>query len=164
MKHMRLIPFFIGFAAQVSAQQSELPTVIPAPVEIRLNDGEFKGAKCNMTCPWSTKISDSISPVLASSLRSELEAFAPAEPFECIASFSISLVVTDVRSADQPEAYQLDATPFGITVTSATEAGLFRGSRTLIQLLEQGRETGSLPCLSITDHPRFPWRGMHLDV
>jgi hexosaminidase len=44
------------------------------------------------------------------------------------------------------------------------EAGLFRGSRTLIQLLEQGRATGSLPCLTITDWPRFPWRGMHLDV
>jgi hexosaminidase len=31
-------------------------------------------------------------------------------------------------------------------------------------LLEQGTETGAMPCLTITDWPRFPWRGMHLDA
>jgi hexosaminidase len=57
----------------------------------------------------------------------------------------------------------LSVTPKTITINAVEEAGLFRGSRTLIQLLEQGRTTGSLPCLTITDYPRFPWRGMHLD-
>ncbi len=31
-------------------------------------------------------------------------------------------------------------------------------------MLEGARTTGVLPCLSIADQPRFPWRGMHLDV
>jgi hexosaminidase len=62
------------------------------------------------------------------------------------------------------EWYALGVMTDGIVISATTEAGLFRGSRTLIQLLEQGRETGRLPCLSITDQPRFEWRGMHLDA
>lgn len=63
-----------------------------------------------------------------------------------------------------PEWYTLVVRRDGIMVTAPTEEGLYRGSRTLVQLLEQGHEAGTLPCLTITDWPRFPWRGMHLDV
>ena len=51
-------------------------------------------------------------------------------------------------------------------VINATEAhGIFYGIQTLIQLLplEKSLEI-KIPCLSITDEPKFLWRGMHLDV
>ena len=51
-------------------------------------------------------------------------------------------------------------------VVKATEAhGIFYGIQTLIQLLplEKSLEI-KIPCLSITDEPKFQWRGMHLDV
>lgn len=51
-------------------------------------------------------------------------------------------------------------------VVKATEAhGIFYGIQTLIQLLplEKSIEI-KIPCLSITDEPKFQWRGMHLDV
>jgi hexosaminidase len=62
------------------------------------------------------------------------------------------------------ESYKLRITPRQARLTAATSAGLFYGVQTLRQLLFQGRESRTLPCLRIVDQPRFPWRGMHLDV
>ena len=58
-----------------------------------------------------------------------------------------------------------------ITVSANTPAGLFYGMQTLLQLLpseiyghNQIKQALRLPHLKITDYPRFPYRGMHLDV
>lgn len=60
------------------------------------------------------------------------------------------------------EGYELDVTPERATLSAATPAGLFRGSRTVLQLLDPA--TKSIPACRVVDRPRFPWRGMHLDV
>jgi len=63
-----------------------------------------------------------------------------------------------------PGYHTIQVSPAGMVVSSPSADGLFLGSRTIIQLLESSGERPSIPCLSIVDHPRFVWRGMHLDV
>ena len=46
-------------------------------------------------------------------------------------------------------------------VSAGDDAGLFYGLQTLLQLAD---ERGNLPCVSIEDHPRYRYRGLHLDV
>lgn len=58
------------------------------------------------------------------------------------------------------EGYELSVTKEGIVLRAATEAGLFYGKQTLSQLLTPD----GIPCVTITDDPRFQYRGMHLDV
>jgi hexosaminidase len=73
------------------------------------------------------------------------------------------------------EGYTLKVTGKNITLTGGSGAGLFYGTQTLFQLLplSPGIEvdgtmktlsTLEVPCLEITDQPRYPYRGMHLDV
>jgi len=66
------------------------------------------------------------------------------------------------------EGYKLEVTPTGVTIIGKDAAGAFYGTRTLLQLLPPaGKETHTkveVPCVKITDYPRFGWRGMHLDV
>jgi len=64
------------------------------------------------------------------------------------------------------EGYQLDINTTGIEVTAKTEAGIFYGLQTLMQIVNQHKsyEIVSLPCLQIEDYPRFAYRGMSLDV
>jgi hexosaminidase len=57
-----------------------------------------------------------------------------------------------------PEEYTLDVTTGSALLTAATEAGLLAGVQTVRQLLPR------LPCLTIRDAPRLPWRGVLLDV
>jgi hexosaminidase len=69
----------------------------------------------------------------------------------------------------QNEGYQLEIFPNEVKLSAREDAGLFYGVQTLKQLLfhakpPQGGASCALPCLKIVDYPRFPWRGMHLDV
>lgn len=62
-------------------------------------------------------------------------------------------------------AYQLDITPQGIQLVSQNSSGIFYGIQTLLQLLPADKKMAlNFPCISITDSPRFAYRGMHLDV
>ena len=59
-----------------------------------------------------------------------------------------------------PEGYCLDIQEDGIRLTG-TPAGIFYGKQTLRQLEDQFG--GELPCMQITDAPRFSYRGFMLD-
>ncbi len=61
------------------------------------------------------------------------------------------------------EGYDLHITAEALFLNANTETGLFYGLRTLCQMLE-GSGGGTLPACTITDYPRFSYRGMHLDV
>ena len=61
-----------------------------------------------------------------------------------------------------PEGYELHINPSGVTLSAATEAGLFYGIQTLKQILRT--HGGHLPALTIRDHPVLVQRGLMLDV
>ena len=71
-----------------------------------------------------------------------------------------------------PEAYILDAREDGITVRAATFQGAQYGLSTLQQMLPPSVFSGKrdkkafwvVPCVYISDSPRFEYRGLHLDV
>lgn len=74
------------------------------------------------------------------------------------------------------EGYLLSVTGKGVRISASDAPGLFYGVQSFLQMLpagaaENGREYGkgsssrlSVPCAEIMDYPRFPYRGMHLDV
>jgi hexosaminidase len=67
------------------------------------------------------------------------------------------------------DGYTMAVDKRGISINSSSQVGLFYGIQTLIQLLPTNQPTtGSqqikIPFVSITDYPRFKYRGMHLDV
>ena len=71
-----------------------------------------------------------------------------------------------------PEGYRLSVKPDGILVEAATSAGFFYAFQSLKKMLPANvmvrhydiRRTYALPCLTIADEPRFPYRGFMLDV
>lgn len=70
------------------------------------------------------------------------------------------------------EGYILKVNANGINLNASTPAGIFYGVQTLLQLLPAAIESKepiknknlSIPFVTITDHPRFGWRGLMLDV
>ncbi len=86
---------------------------------------------------------------------------------------SIALIQSDVDKKSGEEGYVLDVRPQRITVKANSPTGLFYGVQTLLQLLppdiysnDQTRTDVDwvIPCVHISDKPRYTWRGMHLDV
>ena len=62
----------------------------------------------------------------------------------------------------EKEAYTLETTDKGITISATTSGGLFWGSRTLLQILKQ--TGGSVPCGAAYDVPRYEVRGVLFDI
>ena len=57
------------------------------------------------------------------------------------------------------QGYELNVTPTAVTIQARTPMGLFYGLQTLRQL-EKDRQ---IPCVKITDTPRFAYRGLMID-
>ena len=70
------------------------------------------------------------------------------------------------------EGYHLSVKANSVTLRANEAAGLFYGVQSLIQLLPVAIEnnklatatTWKIPCVEITDYPRFGWRGLMFDV
>lgn len=60
------------------------------------------------------------------------------------------------------EAYEINTTKAGYTISAATECGLFRGLSSLDQLLDQ--RSNLAPFVTIQDEPDFAQRGVMLDI
>lgn len=84
-------------------------------------------------------------------------------------------ILLTTRQADPQlgnEGYELTATANGIVIRAPAPAGLFYGEQTLLQLLPPEIFSSNavagidwvVPCVQIKDWPRFPWRGLMLDV
>jgi hexosaminidase len=64
----------------------------------------------------------------------------------------------------EDESYFLAITPGSAVLTAKTPAGAARGQSTVAQLVGRDGKGWYLPCATIRDAPRFPWRGLLIDV
>lgn len=62
------------------------------------------------------------------------------------------------------ESYTLKIYSSGILLRANTDIGILRGIETLLQLLSNDGKNYYFPQVEIKDRPRFPWRGLLIDV
>jgi hexosaminidase len=70
----------------------------------------------------------------------------------------------EVQSAIEDESYTLMINAAGARLSAARPYGILRGLETFLQLVESGREGFYVREVQIEDKPRFPWRGVLIDV
>ncbi len=71
---------------------------------------------------------------------------------------------TPVPSVDEDESYSLDVSDSKALLKAPTVVGVLRGLETFLQLLDGDGKGYFIPTVSIQDKPRFPWRGLLIDV
>jgi hexosaminidase len=69
-----------------------------------------------------------------------------------------------VQQLGEDESYHLEITPHEARLSAPNPLGALRGLETFRQLLVTGAHGLEAPAIDIQDRPRFPWRGLHLDV
>jgi hexosaminidase len=69
-----------------------------------------------------------------------------------------------VQKLDEDESYQLTVSGSGAQLTAATTLGVLRGFETFLQLVTITPNGFAAPAVTIRDQPRFPWRGLLIDV
>jgi hexosaminidase len=64
----------------------------------------------------------------------------------------------------EDESYTLGVEGSGILLKAPTTLGALRGLQTVLQLVEPVSNGFAVPVVTIEDKPRFPWRGLMIDV
>jgi hexosaminidase len=69
-----------------------------------------------------------------------------------------------VQELGEDESYTLDVAPTGAKLHAANPLGTLRGLQTFLQLIAITPDGFAVPAVHIEDQPRFPWRGLMIDV
>lgn len=69
-----------------------------------------------------------------------------------------------VQGLGEDESYTLEVSSARATLTAATPLGVLHGLQTFLQLVEPTPAGFAEPVVTIQDQPRFPWRGLLIDV
>jgi len=170
--------FFIYFmlsTARAQGDATDLPMdvdsygIIPVPAYIESRPGSFKLTgntrlliNSNQARDVAVYFQSLIIPATGFKLDI-LESEAPQDN-------TISLLISDKYSA--PEAYELSINPRQVIIRAASSKGLFYGIQSVRQMLPAEIESAypfnsvewRLAGVLIRDEPRYPYRGMHLDV
>ncbi len=149
-------------------------TVIPKPMEMKVTGGHFAlKAKTAICAERGSPGVKTIANYLAEQLR-------PATGLSLVVlegtggSLPADSILLTTKSDDTKlgeEGYELVVTKNNIVLRAPRAAGLFYGVQTIQQLLPAEIEsrkkipgmTWTIPCVEITDRPRFGWRGSLLD-
>ncbi len=163
MKKFAFCFFLLAFSFRLSAQEI---SIIPQPAQVIMGSISNKAFLINR----DTKIlyENNIHLNSATFFSEYLKKYYNIALEKKVAeSFSDNVIVLgiDKKLIGPANMYVLQSNESAINIFAKTDTGLFYGIQTLIQLLP-GQKTPELaiPSLSITDYPRFEYRGMHLDV
>src|SRR2546429_7691891 len=69
-----------------------------------------------------------------------------------------------IPSVSENESYSLEINDRQARLVAPTVVGALRGLETFLQLLQGDRDGFYVPAIRIQDQPRFPWRGLLIDV
>jgi hexosaminidase len=69
-----------------------------------------------------------------------------------------------VQQVDEDESYHLQITADEVHLEAANPLGILHGMQTFLQLVRITPRGFAVPAMTIDDQPRFPWRGLSLDV
>ncbi|MEP7359056.1 MAG: beta-N-acetylhexosaminidase, partial [Anaerolineales bacterium] len=145
-------------------------SLIPLPARIARRPGEFVlAADCRIVMAVAQIEAAPVAEYVAGLCRG-----ANGQPLPIAVSGTPTegeIRLTPDPAIREEEGYRLRVGPGGVEIAARTPRGLFHGAQTLRQLapveIETGRAAGGawrLPAVEIEDAPRFPYRGMHLDV
>ncbi len=160
---MRLFTFGIFLSAVLAwpvAARAQF-NLVPEPQHVQAGQGVFELHRdARIAAP-----SDPRAQWIAGFLRDKIEAQTGVKP-RVVKSPAYGDILLRIDPAVQGRgAYRLDVTPNQVTITAAGDHGLFWGVQTLRQLLPLQHEVPpSIRAVHIEDAPRYPWRGVMLDV
>ena len=157
-KIVRMAGMLLAFAlASCTQQPQETLSIIPVPLKAELQGGSFvinEQTQAWIDAPEADK--QILQDFLASSpLKLAIAAEAPS------ANAIVLKQVAELPGVKSDEGYVLTSTKKGVEVQAKTGAGLFYGVQTLLQMAAEGNKVA---IGTITDEPRFEYRGMMLDV
>ncbi len=163
------VMFCVALTSVVEAQQSSL-NLMPLPARVQTGAGRLL-----IDANFSISIAghhearlDSAVELFLTQLRRQTG--MPPIDMKVTDSATATLVIEAaagskaVQELGEDESYRLEVSSSGARLNAPTTLGIMRGQQTFLQLVRMTGEGFAVPAVSIEDSPRFPWRGLMIDV
>jgi len=141
--------------------------LMPLPSSLKIKGGEFeitRDLKISLDNYSDERLEKAVGRFLERLIeRSGVEISSNSQN----ANFIISCLAgseNEIQQLKEIESYTLNVNSKRIELESASPYGILRGLETLLQLLIVEEDKRYIPAVEIVDSPRFPWRGLMIDV
>ena len=170
MSHPRslLLSCCLLTAAAVAQSSSPELNVMPLPAAYQMGSGQLA-----INQQFSVGLTGHKEPRLDAAVQRFLQTLSrqtgmPLAP-DGNHPFAVLNIHTDhaskpVQELGEDESYTLDITSAGATLSAPTPLGILHGLQTFLHLIQASPTGYAAPAVSIQDKPRFPWRGLMVDV
>jgi hexosaminidase len=164
----QLFPIAIIVTAGLAAA-AEPPALMPMPLKVEAGAGALAidPAFTVSASLADTRLDGALNRLVARVARQTGMTIARAKPatgaratlrVECAARGALN------PTLGEDESYRLAVAPTGAVLKAATVAGALDGLETFAQLVGPGANGFEVQAVRIEDRPRFPWRGLLMDV
>lgn len=163
------------FTFGIASRAAEL-NVMPLPAEFALGSGRLAITR-DFAVASKGANNANLRAALASALRRWEERTGLVFSRTAAAEYSFSndiqpasliidcgAVSPDLPQLGADESYTLEVSTTQAVLRAPTTLGAQRGLETLLQLLDSDAQGWFVPAITIKDRPRFPWRGLLIDV
>jgi hexosaminidase len=165
-----ILNFFLALPGYGNPQASKLH-LMPMPYEIQPSEGQFRIGQdftVSITGYRDSTLTHAVGRMLQRMKNKTglpLQS-APVENKDTTATMQIlcQRAGEKILSLNAEEDYRLEVTSQFIRMESTSPIGILRGLETFLQLIEIDHQSFFIPVINISDHPRFRWRGLHIDV
>ena len=169
MSHDFFQRFFVTFSLTAALAQGAL-NLMPMPAQYTVGQGSlainssFRIVLVGYTEPRLVSAIDRARRIL------NRQTGNPTVPATLLDESALRLIVKcdhasePVQKLGEDESYQLVVDARGAKLNAPNPLGVLRGLETFLQLVDLNSEGFSASAITINDQPRFPWRGLHLDV
>ena len=151
------------------AQSNNPLNVMPLPANVQRGDGSLK-IDASFTLSFAgyrePRLDRARQRFLIQLQRQTGIALYPAGKGMIPATFAIATdhAAKPVQELGEDESYTLDVTPSSAKLHAPNPLGVLRGLQTFLQLVAITPDGFAAPAVHIEDQPRFPWRGLMMDV
>jgi len=158
------------FMSRSEAQVQQSLNLMPMPAKVQLGNGRLlidPSFSVAITGHKEPRLDGAVDLFLGQLRR---QTGMPPIDMKVTNSASATLVIQcdggtkEVQQLGEDESYRLEVANSGARLSAPTTLGVMRGLQTFLQLVQTTGDGFAVPAISIDDNPRFPWRGLMIDV
>jgi len=167
--HVLLLTFLIMFTAFVIAQEVPL-NLMPTPASVEPGAGQLvinPSFAVAVTGNTEVRLQHAVE-IFMDHLRRQTGMLPVDIGLTALSQATLVIrtegISKDVQEVGEDESYSLEVTATSAKLSAPNTLGAMRGLQTFLQLVEATPQGFAVPAVTIHDQPRFPWRGLMIDV
>src|SRR6266568_4301426 len=169
MRHAWIILLLSCMLPSPALAQTQPLNLMPLPANVQVGTGQLLITQSFSVVLTRTKNSrlegavqrfrDEVSRRTGMPLTGEI-----ADPARATLVVQVEHAGKAIPQLGEDESYNLDINPTSAKLTAATDLGAMHGLQTFLQLIATTADGFAVPSITVEDKPRFPWRGLMMDV